>query len=252
VRIKLEDHGRFQRGALHVVVACSLAACVAALVGSDRFPPAVAVLAAAVATLALALGHVRVVLDPVANAVARASTETDGEGRGLLARAVRAREGIARSVHAEGGLPSSEGRAVVAAAAQATLALAEVSRRRYRLAERVRLASPGEMAGNIDALERRAAATSDAPAREAYARAAGALRERMIRATALEAVIERLDARLHAAVAELEGAALAAGTRAELGSAGAPAALSTACDRLHAANADLGAECEALAEVAAL
>jgi len=140
----------------------------------------------------------------------------------------------------------------VTAAAQATLALAEVSRRRHRLTERVRLASPAETAGHAAALERRAEATADTAAREAYGRAAAALRERMGHATALEAVIERLDARLHAAVAELEGAALAAGTRAELGTAGPPAALSAACDRLRAANADLGAECEALAEVAAL
>jgi hypothetical protein len=184
--------------------------------------------------------------------VARAAAETDGDGRVLLGRAVTARDGIARAVRAEGALPTGEARAVVAAAAQATVALAEVSRRRHRLAERVRLASPGETAGNIQTLERRAAATADAPAREAYTRAAEALRERIGRTAALEAVIERLDARLHAAVAELEGAALAVGTRAELGPAGPPAALSTACDRLRAANADLGAECEALVEVAAL
>src|SRR5262249_57041792 len=117
MRVRLEDHGRFQRGALHVVVACSLAACAAALIGSERFPPALAVLAAAVATLALALGHVRVVRDPVADAVARAATEADVDGRALLARAVRARESIARAARGEVSLPGGEGRALVTAAA---------------------------------------------------------------------------------------------------------------------------------------
>jgi hypothetical protein len=142
---------------------------------------------------------------------------------------------------------------MLAAAGQATVALAEVCRRRQRLAQRIRAASAADAAGHADDLERRAADAADPAARTAYARAAGALRERMERAGALEAVVERLDARLHAAVAELEGAALSVGTRAELGpTADPPAALATACERLRASSADLGAECEALAEVAAL
>jgi hypothetical protein len=249
MRIHFQDHPGFQRGALHVAVACSAVACAAGVIGSDRFPAAVAVLAAAVATLALALGHLRLVIDPAAHAVARAQLEVDAAGRGLLARALAARATIARTVGGEGALPGAEGRALVAAATQATAALADVSRRRYRLAERLRAAAPPAAATELEALERRASSCGDGAAREAYGRAARALRERTERAAAFETVIERIDARLQVAVAELEGTALAVGTRAELAPGEPPAALASACDRLRAANAELGAECEALAEI---
>jgi hypothetical protein len=252
MRIKLEDHARFHRGVLHVAVVCSALACAAALIGSDRFPPAAAVLAAAMATLALALGHLRLVIDPVADTVARAAADSDGEGRALLGRAAAARDAIVRAVRGEGGLPSADGRAMIAAAGKAAVALAEVCQRRQRLAARINLGTSAQDGERLEALEQRSAAAADAGARDAYARAATAQRERMARAAAMGAVVERLDARLHAAVAEMEGAALAVGTRAELGPADHPAALGTALDRLRTAGADLGAECEALVEVAAL
>jgi hypothetical protein len=141
---------------------------------------------------------------------------------------------------------------VVAAASQAAAALAEVCRRRHRLAMRVRGAAATEVGAQVGELERRAAATADPAAREAWGRAAGALRERTARAASLSAVIDRIDARVHAAVAELEGTALAVGTRAELSAGDPPAALAAACDRLRAADADLDAECEALAEMDAV
>jgi hypothetical protein len=249
MRIHFHDHAGFQRGVLHVAVACSAVACAAATIGSQRFPAAVAVLAAAVATLALALGHLRVVIDAAAHAVAHAQMEADGNGRALLARALAARAAIGRAVGGDAGLSAGEGRALLAAATQATSALADACRRRYRLAERLRAAVPPAAAVELEGIEQRASGCTDESARDAYRRAAVALRERMDRAAAFDTVIERIDARLQVAVAELEGTALAVGTRAELSPGDPPAALAAACDRLRAANAELGAECDALAEI---
>jgi len=252
MRIAFEDHGRFHRGALQVAALSSALACAAALGGWDRLSPATVVLAAALATLALALGHVRWEVDPVAAALARAAAEADADGRALLTRAGAARTAIARAVGDEGALAGSEGRALRGAAGQATAAVAALCLRRQRLAQRAHAAAAPETDKQVQGLEDRAAAASDPAAREAYLRAAGALRERAARAAALGTVIDRSDARLAVAVAELEGAALVAGMRAELGPGDAPAALATACDRLRAAGADLGSECDALAEIGAL
>ena len=102
------------------------------------------------------------------------------------------------------------------------------------------------------ALAERRASARDEVARESYARAEAALDERAARGDAIARVVERIDARLAAAVAELEGAAFALATRTEDGAHGPPAALAAACDRLRDAGADLAAEAEALAEVGAL
>ena len=60
MRVHFEDHAGFHRATLHVAVASSALAAGGALAGAERFGPEVAVLAAACATLALALGHLRV------------------------------------------------------------------------------------------------------------------------------------------------------------------------------------------------
>src|SRR6185503_17166672 len=100
--------------------------------------------------------------------------------------------------------------------------------------------------------EARRDAAPDAGLRETYARAAASLRERGERARTLAGVVERIDARLAAAVAEIEGTAFAVVTRAVLAPGDPPAALAAACDRLRGASAELGAECEALAELSAM
>jgi hypothetical protein len=249
VPIVFEDHGRFQRGTLHIAVASSALAFAAATLGAERFPPALAVLAAALATLALAAAHLRWSADPVTDALARAAAEADAEGRDLLARAGAARAGIEHAVHSDRALARGEARAVLGAAGEAASALAEVCRRRQRLARRMHAAAPPEASARLETLDHRAETADDAPAREAYHRAAAAVRERIDRAAALGAVVQRIDARLHAAVAELEGTALAVGTHAELAPRDLPLSLAAACDRLRAANVDLGAESDALNEM---
>jgi hypothetical protein len=127
--------------------------------------------------------------------------------------------------------------------------------RRADLAREVEGARTPEAAAGLDEVAARRASTRDELAREAYARAEAALRDRAARDDVLRRALERIDARLAAAVAELESTAFALATRAPEGDAGpggASAALAAACDRLRAAGVELGAETEALAEVGAL
>jgi hypothetical protein len=263
VRIHFEDHAGFQRAALQVTVACSAVGAMSVAAGLpsvSRLGPAAAVLAAAVATLTLALTHVRLVVDPVADALARAGAAADDAGRALLARAARAHDGIARAARREGaparerreGVPARQRRALADTSARAAAALADLVRRRQELAREIERALPADAADELVALEGKRELASDAVVREAYGRAAAALRERATRARALGAVVERIDSRLAAATAELEGTAFAVATRAELATADPPGALAAACDRLRAAHLELGAEHDALAELAAL
>jgi hypothetical protein len=247
MRIHFQDHAGFQRATLHVAVACSAIAAFSVLANIDSVRPGTAVLGAAMATLALGLGHLRVVLDPVADALARAADGADEAGRALLERARRAHATIGRAT----GAGSREGRSVAQAGARTTVALAELLRRRGELTAQLAHAQPTEASAEIEALEARREAAQDDVARQTFARAAGALRERAARARGLDAVVERIDARLAAAAAELEGTAFAVATLAELTPGDPPAALAAACDRLCAASAELGAECDALAEVGA-
>jgi hypothetical protein len=249
MRIHFEDHAGFQRATLAVAVACSLVAAVTAAAGAALLRPDEAVVGAAFATLALALGHLRVVLDPVADAVCRAAAGADPQGRALLGRARRAHETIGRAARRQGAAAPSEGRALAVAGAETTVALSELLRRRQDLVRQIEGALPTDAAAALEELDARRDAARDAVVRETYGRAAGSLRERAARARSLEAVVARIDARLAAAVAELEGTAFAAATRAELAPGDPPAALALACDRLRAAHAELGAECEALAEI---
>ncbi len=251
MRLHFDDHAGFQRATLHVAVACSALAAFSVLAGTDRLRPGTAVLGAAIATLALALGHLRLVIDPVADALSRAGDRADAAGRALLERARRAHATIGRAARRDGAASPDEGRAVAVAGAGATVALSELLRRRLELALQVGQALPPDAAAELEALEARRDAARDDVARQTFARAAATLRERAARAHALEAVVERIDARLAAAVAELEGTAFAVATHAELAPGDPPAALAAACDRLRAASADLGAECEALAELGA-
>jgi hypothetical protein len=119
------------------------------------------------------------------------------------------------------------------------------------LGAQIEQALPPDAGTELLALEARRDAAQDDVARQTFARAAGTLRERAARARNLETVVERIDARLAAAVAELEGTAFAVATLAELAPGDPPAALAAACDRLRSASADLGAECDALAELGA-
>jgi hypothetical protein len=249
MRIHFHDHAGFHRAALHVTVACSALAGLAALAGAERFRPGAAVLAAAVATLAMALQHLRVVLDPISQALAGASTEADASGRALLGRAATAHARIAAgqsSAPADG-----DAQALVAAAGQATLAVADLICRRQSLMHQLRGIVPADAEVELSDLQRRSDTTADPAARNAYGRAVSSLQDRLSRAAALEGVIDRIDARLRAAVAELESTALAVATRAELEPGDAPA-LAAACDRLRSANADLNAEWQARAEVGAV
>jgi hypothetical protein len=251
VRIRFEDHAGFQRATLHVAVACSALAAVGALAGSERFGPGVAVLAAACATVALALGHTRVALDPVGDAVARVAADIDGPGRALLARAAGAHDRIGRVARRPGEPDAGGARALARASGEALIALAELLGRRQDLSHALddaRPAAPGELEG----LEGKRDAAADPVVRDAYARAAATAWERAARAQALEGVVARLDARALAAVGELEAAALASATRDGLGSADPAAALALPCERLRAATADLAAEHEAFAELRAL
>jgi hypothetical protein len=245
MRIHFEDHAGFQRATLHVAVACSGVAAFSVLTGLERLRPGTAVLGAALATLALALGHLRIVVDPVADALARAAARADAAGRALLERARRPHATIGRAAAGS----AADTRAVAAAGAPTAVALAELLRRRVELDAQVEQALPPDAAAEWLALEARRDAAQDDVARQTFARAAGALRERAARARSLEAVVERIDARLAAAVAELEGTAFAVATLAELSPGDPPAALAAACDRLRSASADLGAECDALAEL---
>jgi hypothetical protein len=247
MRIHFEDHAGFQRATLHVAVACSAVAAFSVIAATERLRPGTAVLGAALATLALALGHLRVVVDPVTDALARAAARADDAGRALLERARRAHASIART----GRAPSPEGRAVAEAGARATVALAELLHRRGELDAQLREALPPGADAALQALEARRDAATDEVARQTFARASSALRERATRARGLETVVERIDARLAAAAAELEGTAFAVATLAELTPGDPPAALAAACDRLRAASAELGAECDALAELGA-
>jgi hypothetical protein len=251
MRIHFEDHAGFQRAALHVTVACSALAAVAALAGSEQLRPGVAVLGAAIATLALALGHLQLVLDPVVDALVCAATGADAGDRRLLTRAADARARIARALGSAGGRGAGEGRALADAANKATVALAELARRRQSLARTLAHATDADAGDALAALESKRDAAEDAVVRETYARAARTSRERASRAAALSCVLARIDARLHAAVTELEGAALVSAARAELAPAEPPAALAATCDRLRSASAELGAECEAYTEIAA-
>ncbi len=252
MRIRFEDHAGFQRATLHVAVACSAVAAAGALADSDPLRPAVAVLAAACATGALALGHLRVTLDPVGDAVARAAASVDASGRLVLARAASAHDRIARAARRPGAPDGAEGRALATASGEAVRALAELLGRRRALADAVDDARPPDAAGELEALEARRAAAADPVVRDAYARATATARERAARAAAIEGVVARIDARALAAVGELEAAALASATRADLGPADPAAALAQPCERLRAATADLAAEHAAFAELSAL
>jgi hypothetical protein len=255
MRLRFEDHAGFQRATLHVAVACSALAAAGALAGSEQFGPGLAVLAAACATVALALGHLRLSLDPVGEAVARAATAVDAAGRTLLGRAASAHDRIVRIVGASRfGSPASgsDSRALAAASGEAVRALAELLGRRQSLSRAVAEARPPGAADELEALEAKRDAAADPVVRETYARAAATAWERGARAAALEAVVARIDARALAAVGELEAAALACATRDDLGPTDPAAALAVPCERLRAATAELGAEHEAFAELRAL
>jgi hypothetical protein len=243
MRIRLKDHARFQRGAIAVIVASSALACAAALAGVQRLAPDVAVLAAAVAVLALALAEVELSRHPAADAARKAAAEVDPERRALLERAVAARATLGRAA------ATADDRALAAAADGALLAMAEACRRRNKLALGVRDAHAPDPKSELAELELRAAAAADPAARQAYERARAAVCARLEHGSAIAAVVDRIDARLAAAAAELEQAALAVVARTELAPGNSPQALASACDRLRTANAELGAECEALVEV---
>jgi hypothetical protein len=245
MRLRFEDHAGFQRATLHVAVACSALAAAGALAGSER-GPAAAVLGAAVATLALALGHLRLVLDPVGEAMARAAAGADATRRALLARAANAHERIAR---AAGRARAPADRELATASRQAALALADLIGHGQALARAVDQARRADAAGELAALEAKRATAADPVVRDTYARAAAASRERAARATTIEGVVARIDARAVAAVTELEAAALASATRDDPDPA---ADIAHPCARLRAATADLGAEREAFAELASL
>jgi hypothetical protein len=251
VKLHFEDHAAFQRATLHVTVACSALAAAATWAGAESLRPGTAVLGGALATLGLALAHVRVVLDPIGEALARGGAEADIAGRVLLARVRRAHDGITRAA-GRGGASPDERRALTEATGRAVIALSELLRRRQALVRELDGALPGDAGDELVSLEARREAATDTVVRETYGRAARALRERADRARALVGVVERIDARLAAAAAELESTAFAVATRAELAPGDPPAALAAACDRLRAANAELGAECDALAELAAM
>jgi hypothetical protein len=243
MRVQLRNHARFQRAAITVIVASSALACAAALAGLQSLAPDLAVLAAAVAVLGLALAELEISRHPAADSARKAAAEVDMERRALLERALEARATLARAV------ATADDRALAAAADSALLAMAEASRRRHKLALGVRVGAAADCKAELAELERRASSVDDAGARQAYQRAHAAVRARLEHGTAITAVVDRLDARLAAAAAELEEAALAVVARAELGPGNSPQALAAACDRLRAANVELGAECEALAEV---
>jgi hypothetical protein len=252
MRLRFEDHAGFQRATLHVAVACSALAAAGALAGSERFGAGVAVLAAACATVALALGHVRLSLDPVRDAVARAAGDVDGAGRALLLRAASAHDRIIGAARRAPAMSGSGARPLCAASGEAVRALAELVGRRHALSRAVAEARPAGAGDELEALEARRDAAADPVVRDTYARAAASAWERSTRAAALEAVVARIDARALAAVGELEAAALASATREDLGAADPAAALALPCERLRAATADLTAEHEAFAELRTL
>jgi hypothetical protein len=251
MRVSFEDHAGFQRATLHVAVASSALAAAGALAGSESFGPSVAVLTAASATLALALYHLRLVVDQVADAVERAAPAVDGAGRALLGRAAAAHDRIARARNS-GGASAADRRALALASGDSVRALAELLRRRQGLARAVECARDPAAAGELATLEAARDAAVDPVVRETYARAVSTARERAARVAALEGVVARIDARALAAVGELEAAALASATRDDLGPTDPAAALASPCERLRAATADLGAEHAAFVEVAAL
>jgi hypothetical protein len=250
MRIHFEDHVGFQRAVLHVAVACSALAAVATLAGAARLRPGVVVLGAAMATLALALGHLRLVRDAVGDAVARASAGADAHERHLLARAAAAHARIARSVGRHGD--SGGGRALATTAATATIAVAELARRRRALSGALEIARPADVEDEVAALEAKRGDATDDLARAGYARAATAARERGARVASVVGILDRIDARLLVAVSELEAAALASAALAEITPDDPRAALGATCERLRSASADLGAECDAYTELAAL
>jgi hypothetical protein len=251
MRLRFEDHAGFQRATLHVAVACSAVAAAGAVASSTVFGPAVAVLAASCATLALALGHLRVSGDAVGDAVERARARVDGAGRALLARAAGAHERIARTARRAGGPTTADRRALAAAAGEAVAALADLLGRRHDLARAVNDAQLAGVAAELEVLEGKRDAAADPVVRDTYGRAALTARERASRAAALAGVVARIDARAVAAVGELESAALVSATRDDLGPTD-PAALALPCERLRAATADLGAEHDAFAELRTL
>jgi hypothetical protein len=250
VRLRFEDHAGFQRATLVAAVICSALAGAATLVGSAFFGPSAAVLAAATATLALGLCHVRLSGDAVSEALSRAADVTDAEGRAWLGRAARAQTAMSAALaRAEAGAPG-EARAVAAAGERAVVALAELLCRRAELARQIARALPDDAVAELAALEARRDAAPEGELRDTYGRAVAALVERRARARTLVGVVERIDARLAAAVAELEGTSFSVATRAALAPGDPPAALTAACERLRGAGADLGAESDALAELA--
>jgi hypothetical protein len=248
MRLHFEDHAGFQRATLVAAIACSALAGVGTLAGVTFFGPSAAVLAASVATLALALCHTRLAGDPVGDALARAAETADGEGRALLSRAARAHTMMRRSL-AHDGAPG-EAKALAVASDRAVFALTELLRRRADLARQIDTALPDDAVAELATLEVRRDAAPDEGVRQIYARAISSLRDRGARARTLIGVVERIDARLAAAVAELEGTSFAVATRATLAPGDPPAALAAACDRLRTASTALGAETEALAELA--
>jgi hypothetical protein len=247
MRLSFEDHAGFQRATLHVAVACSGLAAIGVAAGSERYRPEVVVLGAAIAIVAIAVGHLRFALDPVGDAVGRAAAGADAAARTLLARAVAAHGRIARAARAGSG---GAVRTLAAMSADTTTALAALFERREAVASALEGARPAD--GEREALEAKRLAAVDPVVRDGYARAAAAARERAIRVAALESVVGRIDARALAAVTELEAAALTTATRDDLGPTDPAATLAVPCERLRAATADLGAEREAFAELADL
>jgi hypothetical protein len=256
MRLSFEDHAAFQRATLHVTVACSVLAAAAAVVGAEALRPGTAVLGGALATLGLALAHLRAGFDPSLDALARGGVGADAAGRTLLVRVRRAHDAITRAARREDAASPEERRALTLATRRAVVALSELLRRRQALVRTLDGALPphgsGGTSDELEALEARRDAATDPVVRETYGRAARALRERAERARALFGVVARIDARLAAAAAELESTAFAVATRAELTPGDPPAALAAACERLRAANTELGAEHDALAELATL
>ena len=146
MNIHFDDHARFQRATLQAALACCALAAVTAVLGTERVRPADAVLGAAVATLALALAHVRVVVDPVAHALERGAATGDGPSRALLARVMRAHDGIARASRRDRrAAPAPSAGPLLDTAGRATVALANLVRRRQeaRASDRGRAANRG-------------------------------------------------------------------------------------------------------------
>ena len=203
-------------------------------------------LAGLAASPALAAAYVRrVVVPPVARALALARTTLAGDERALAERAAAAHDRIVLGLTGEAG---ADGRRLGRLAEEVTLQVLALAGRCRGLRGEVERIDVPTLRRRAGALAEAATDSRDEAARADLTRAARAVVALDERAQALAGAAARVRARLELQVAMLEETALAVAARQASAAAGEADAVAPLADRLHDAGRDLADQAQALAE----